>query len=181
MRKWIKIGFVGAFFFFLMIPASQANGGEEESIFLNPESLVRGLYAAVTFDKGESPDWEYVKSMFLPEAVIGVRKTRTSMAVMNVDEFVQWFKDDVEKYKMIERGFEETVQKLKITVYRNMGHAFVLYQARFKTPADAPGQLGVDGFGLLNKDGRWWIASITNDVVTPDTPLPDVLKQQGER
>ncbi|MCJ7682617.1 MAG: hypothetical protein MUP70_17945 [Candidatus Aminicenantes bacterium] len=179
MRNRAKSGLLGALLFIFLIPHVWSNGGEnreEESIFLNPETLVRGLYEAVTFDIGEEPDWDYVKTMFLPGAVIGVRKTRTTMAVMNVEEFVQWFKDDVEKFKMKERGFEETVQKMKITVYRNMGHAFVLYQARLKTPADAPGQLGVDGFGLLNKDGRWWIASITNDIVDPAKPLPDELR-----
>jgi hypothetical protein len=148
----------------------------EEDVFANPESLIRGLYAAVTFDTGNVPDWDYVSKFFTPEAVIAVRMTRTSMAILNVEEFVKWFDDDVKKYKMKERGFEESIEKLKLTVFGDMAHCFVVYKARFKTPADSPGQLGLDSWGLMKKDGRWWIVSVTNDVVTPQRPLPEELR-----
>jgi hypothetical protein len=144
--------------------------------FLAPETLVRGLYASVTFEPGTVPDWDFVRTFFLPEAVIAARQTRTSMGVLDVDAFIGWFKADVEKHKMKERGFEESVEKLKLTVFGDMAHCFVVYKARFKTPENQPGQLGLDSFGLVKKDGRWWIASITNDVVTPDRPLPEELR-----
>jgi hypothetical protein len=148
----------------------------EEDVFTDPESLVRGLYAAVTFDAGSVPDWDYVSKFFTPEAVIAVRMTRTSMAILNVEEFVKWFDDDVKKYKMNERGFEESIEKLKLTVFGDMAHCFVVYKARFKTPENSPGQLGLDSWGLINKDGRWWIVSVANDVVTPQRPLPEELQ-----
>lgn len=148
----------------------------EEDVFADPESLVRGLYAAVTFDAGSVPDWDYVRKFFTPEAVIAVRMTRTSMAILNVEEFVKWFDDDVKKYKMNERGFEESIEKLKLTVFGDMAHCFVVYKARFKTPENLPGQLGLDSWSLMKKDGRWWIVSVTNDVVTPQRPLPEELR-----
>ena len=49
-------------------------------------------------------------------------------------------------------------------------------KVRLLTPADAPGQLGLDSFSLMKKDGRWWIVSIANDVITPQNSLPDFLK-----
>jgi hypothetical protein len=144
--------------------------------FKDPESLVRGIYAAVSFDPGPAPDWEFVKTFFLPQAVIVVRKTRTSMAVMTVQEFVDWFADDVEKFKMKERGFEETVEKIKLTALGDIAQAFVVYKARLKTPADSPGQIGLDSWELMKKDGRWWIAAVTNEIPTPDRPLPADLR-----
>ncbi|UCC39755.1 MAG: hypothetical protein JSV96_18590 [Candidatus Aminicenantes bacterium] len=155
--------------------ASDKNAADDD-VFVNPESLVRGLYAAVTFDPGTTPDWDYVRKFFIPEAVFAMRKTRTSMAVMNVEEFVGWFEADVEKYNMKERGFEEIIQKMKTTVFGHTAHCFVVYKVRFKTPADLPGQLGMDSFGLMKKDGRWWIVSVTNDIVTPQNPLPEELR-----
>jgi len=148
----------------------------EEDVFADPESLVRGLYTAVTFDPGNVPDWDYVRKFFIPQATIAARKTRTSMAILNVEEFVKWFDDDVKKYKMEERGFEETIEKIKLTVFGDMAHCFVVYKARFKTPADSPGQLGLDSWGLMKKDGRWWIVSVSNDVATPQRPLPEELR-----
>lgn len=163
----------------MSIPVPGICGGKvtaAEEVFSSPESLARGLYAAVTFDPGEPPDWSYVRSFFLPEAVIGVRKTRTTMEVMNVDAFVKWFEDDVKKFKMEERGFEETVEKLKLTVFGDIAQCFVVYKARLKTPADSPGQIGLDCFALMKKDERWWVVSIINDIVTPDRPLPEDLR-----
>jgi Putative lumazine-binding len=163
----------------MSIPVSGMCGREvtaAEEVFSNPESLARSLYAAVTFDPGTSPDWSYVRKFFLPEAVIGVRKTRTTMEVMDVEAFVKWFEDDIKRLKMEEKGFEESVQTLKLTVFGDIAQCFVVYKARLKTPADSPGQLGLDSFALMKKDGRWWVVSIVNDIVTPERPLPEELK-----
>lgn len=170
--------FFGLIFILAFLALGVADGriAVEEEVFMGPESLVRGLYAAVTFDPGNVPDWEYVRKFFIPEAVIAVRMTRTSMAVLNVDEFLKWFDDDVKKYKMNERGFEESIEKMKLTVFGDMAHCFVVYKARFKTPENSPGQLGLDSWGLMKKDGRWWIVSVTNDVVTSQTQLPEELR-----
>ena len=164
----------------LFLPVSVISMANEKTdnddVFMNPESLVRGLYASVTFEPSTTPDWDYVRSFFIPEAVFGVRKSRTLMDVLDLGEFVDWWLEDIEKYKIKARGFKETVEKMKMTVYGNIAHCFVLYKARFMTPADAPAQLGLDSFGLMKKDGRWWVVSITNDVITPQNPLPESLR-----
>jgi hypothetical protein len=175
-REFFRFSCIVFVFAFLTLGVADGATADEGDIFMDPESLVRGLYASVTFDAGSVPDWEYVRKFFTPEAVIAVRMTRTSMAILNVDEFLKWFDDDVKKYKMNERGFEETIEKLKLTTFGDMGHCFVVYKARFKTPENAPGQLGLDSWGLMKKDGRWWIVSVTNDVVTPQRPLPEELR-----
>lgn len=155
-----------------------ATGTEEPTaeVYSDAESLVRGLYASVTFEPGTLPDWDYVRSFFVPEAVFGVRKSRTLMEVLDLDGFVNWWLEDIEKHKMKERGFKESIEKLKMTVFGNTAQCFIVYKAQFMTPADAPGQLGLDSFALMKKDGRWWIVSITNDVVTAQNPLPEELR-----
>ena len=163
----------------LLMPLNMRAGGPAaipEDPFTTPELLVRGLYASVTFDPGTIPDWDYVRRFFLPEAVIAVRQTRTSMAVLDVDAFIAWFEADVEKYKMKERGFEESVEKLKLTEFGDMAHCFVVYKARFKTPQYQPVQLVLDSFVLMKKEWIWWIVSITNDVVSPNRSLPEALR-----
>lgn len=158
----------------IFIEASENPGNED--VYKDPESLLQGLYASVTFEPGTLPDWDYVRSFFIPEAVFGVRKSRTLMDVLDLDGFVGWWLEDIEKHKMKERGFKESIEKMKMTVYGNIAHCFIVYKARFMTPADAPGQLGLDSFGLMKKDGRWWVVSITNDVITPQNPLPESLR-----
>ena len=82
---------------------------------------------------------------------------------------------DVKRLRMVERGFEETVLKVQLTVFGDMAHAFVVYRARLQTPSGQRGTYGLDSFGLVHMDGRWWIASLTNDVVTRDRSLPEGL------
>jgi len=172
----LLIGLILPVFIPAAFPAGPQTAPDPQAVFSSPESLVRGLYAAVTFDPGPGPDWEYVKSFFLPQAVIVVRKTRDAMAVMTVAEFVQWFIDDVERHKMKERGFEENVEKLKLTSMGDIAQAYVVYKARFKTPADAPGQVGLDSWTVMKKDGRWWIVSCANEIPAPGRPLPEDLR-----
>ncbi len=177
MKLW-KIFFLATMMLLLVLTVGMAdnNVNNDEGVFLDPESLVRGLYASVTFEPGTLPDWDYVRSFFVPEAVFGVRKSRTLMGVLDLDGFVNWWLEDIEKHKMKERGFKESIEKMKMTIYGNIAHCFIVYKARFMTPADAPGQLGLDSVGLMKKDGRWWIISITNDVITPQNPLPEDLR-----
>ena len=148
----------------------------DEGVYKNPESLVRGLYASVTFEPGTLPDWEYVRSFFIPEAVFGVRKSRTYMDVLDVDGYVGWWLEDIEKHNVKEKGFQESIEKMKMTVYRNIAQCFIVYKAKFMIPADDPGHLGLESYGLMKKDGRWWIVSVTHDIITPQDPLPDFLR-----
>ncbi len=168
----------------LLILGGQGIGGwagtyaQDGDVFQGPESLIRGLYAAVSFDPGPGPDWEAVKRFFLPQAVLAVRMSATSMAVLDVRQFVDWFKGDLDKFKMKERGFEEKVEKVKLTVFGEIAHVFVVYRARLKNPP-GPGQVGLDSWELVKKDGRWWIVGMTNEILTPQRALPEDLKLEN--
>ncbi len=151
----------------------------QDDIFQDPERMIRALYEAVTFPTGTTdPDWDRVRSFFHPEVVFCMRQTRETMVVIDLDEFIAWFARDFVQQRFTERGFEETVQNLKLTVFGGMAQCWVVYRASYMTP-DARGQLGLDNHGLVYDQGRWWIASITNDVVTAERPLPDFLRGDG--
>jgi hypothetical protein len=60
-------------------------------------------------------------------------------------------------------------------IFRDIAHVLVLYEA-IAPAMSRPPQQGVDSFQLIRKDGRWWIVSITNDIVTPETPAPPELQ-----
>ncbi len=159
----------------LLLGGGATQGLAQSSPFDDPEQLVRGLYAAVSFGPGTAADWDRVRGFFRPEAVLAVRRTPTSMDLINVEEFIAWFKADVERLRMEELGFEEKVLRVRLTVFGDMAHAFVVYRAQLMTPPGQRSEVGLDSFGLVRMDGRWWIASITNDVVRPGRPLPPEL------
>lgn len=146
-----------------------------DSRLQSPEAVVRELYRLVCVAPGDSTDWEQVRNLYIPEAVIVLRVSKDAMSTFSVqgwiDDFVAWDK----KANVMERGFEEVIVRMQPMVFRDISHIFVLYDARI-TSSTKPPTRGVDSIDLIQKNGRWWIASIVNDLPTPEHPIPTQLQ-----
>jgi hypothetical protein len=121
-----------------------------------------------------SPDWDHVRSMFLDEAVIVLRTSREGTTVFSVEDFVEDFVKFIDRANARQTGFAERIVRMKPTVFGDMAHVLVLYEASIPG-SPRPPQQGVDSFSLIRKDGRWWIVAITNEVPAPGRPLPAEL------
>lgn len=163
-------------FLFIGSAIAQEESVPAPDIFQDPERTVTALYEAVTFGPGQEPDWNYVRTFFIDEAVIVLRTSFTSTAVFDVDGFVELFIKDIEKHQMSKTGFFEKVLKTKTTVFGDIAHCFVVYKAGLMPEGSGPGNVGLDSFQLFKRGGRWWIVSVVNEVVTPNRPLPEELK-----
>lgn len=141
-----------------------------------PEAVVSELYDLVTFDAGTTPDWDRVRNLFLPEAVIVLRTSRTETTVLTLEGFVADFVRFIERANVVQSGFSETIVRMKPWAFKDIAHALVLYEASIPG-SGRPAQLGIDSFSLIRRDGRWWIAAITNDIPDPDHPVPRELAQ----
>jgi hypothetical protein len=139
------------------------------------EAVVRQLYDLVTFGAGTSPDWDEVRALFIDEAVVVLRTTRTATTVFSLEGFVNDFVTFIERANVEQTGFEERILRLHATEFHDMAHAWVLYQVSVPG-SQRPPQQGVDSFSLIRQDGRWRIASITNDIPTAEHPIPEVLR-----
>jgi len=136
--------------------------------------VVAELYDLVTFDAGTTPDWDKVRSLFLEEAIVVLRTTRTESTQFTLEGFVQDFVNFIERANVEQTGFVEEIVSMKSMVFRDIAHVLVLYDAQIPG-RDRPPTQGVDSFQLIKKDGRWWIVSITNDLPDPDNPVPAEL------
>lgn len=139
------------------------------------EGLVRSVYTMVTFEPGTTPDWDAVRSAFLPEAVVVLRTSRTATSVFSVDGFVQDFVTFIERANAVTTGFRERVLRTATTEFGDIAHVLVLYDAQIPGSGRPP-QQGVDSFQLIRRDGRWWIVSIANEIPTPERPVPAPLR-----
>jgi hypothetical protein len=151
-------------------------GASDEPAFETPEGLVNALYDAVTFEAGESPDWDWVKSMFIDEGVVVLRTGREETTVFSVEGFVEDFTRFIEGSGVEKTGFVEKILRTKAMVLGDMAHILVLYEA-WIPGGERPPQQGVDSFQLIRKDGRWRIVSITNEIPTPERPVPAELQK----
>jgi hypothetical protein len=156
--------------------AAQETPGESDRT--SAEGVVEELYELVTFQAGTTPDWDVVRSLFLPEAVVVLRTSRTETTVYSVDGFVQSFVDFIEASNVEATGFSERIVRVHPIVFGDMAHVWVLYEAQI-TGSPRPPQQGVDGFQLIRREGRWWIVSITNELPTAERPVPGVLGGGG--
>ncbi len=146
----------------------------QETTALSPEGVIRELYRLVTIEKGTKGDWDRVRSLFIDEAVVVLRTSRTATSVFSLDGFIDDFVHFIESYNIVETGFTETILAMKPWVYRDMAHVLVLYEAAIPG-SEHPSNKGIDSFLLIRKEGEWKIAAITNEVPTPDNPIPPDL------
>jgi len=152
------------------------DGGADPAAFQTPEAVVRELYDLVTFEAGTTPDWDRVRALFLPEAVIVLRTTRTATSVFSVEGFVGDFVTFIERANVAQTGFAERIVRLRPWAFKDMAQVLVLYEASIPGSGRPP-QQGVDNFGLVRRDGRWWIASVLNDIPDPANPVPPELEE----
>jgi hypothetical protein len=135
------------------------------------EGTVREIYRLVSFEPGASTDWAKVRRLFLPQAVITLRTSRTATTVFSVDGFIQDFVNFDTLPAVVRNGFTERIVRLNASVFRDMAFVATRYQAHIPHSARAP-QTGVDYWLLLRREGRWWIVAVTNDLPTPEHPIP---------
>jgi hypothetical protein len=148
--------------------APRATAGAEEA--------VRSLYQRVSFEAGKDVDWEQVKSLFIPEAVIVLRTSRTAMSVFDRDGFVRDFVKFIADAKLADRAFEEKVLAVNAVETGDVARVTVHDSARI--PSDGrPAQEGIDLFQLMRKDGAWKIVSIVNEIVRPGVTVPVELRK----
>ena len=146
------------------------------------EAAARAIYDAVSAPAGSVPDWAQVRALFVPEAVVVLRTSRTATGVFTLDGFVKEFVDFYEKPRKVgermaaprELGFTERVIEARAREFGDIAEVAVLYEARI-VGLDRPPTRGVDLWLLARRDGRWLVAAVVNEVVTADRPLPPDL------
>jgi hypothetical protein len=148
----------------------------DKNYLKDPESLIRELYKSVSMKPGEKyPDWDKVADLFHEKAVVTIRTSKTAFGIFDRQGFINDFKTFYESIKGKSDGFGESIAKMKTVVTGDIADIVTLYEARIYGPKGIT-QQGVDGWQLIQKDGRWWIISIINEVIGPKAAIPEILK-----
>jgi hypothetical protein len=147
-------------------------GSEVPKAFFEPRSLVAGIYDAVSAPPETVPDWDFIRSHFTPEALIVLRATPEESRLMDLEAFIDDFESFYERIGPSGRGVRETVQSIRVVEFGNVAHCYVVYTADI-VGDDRPPQRGLDSWHLMQRDGRWWVVSVINDVERIAGPIPD--------
>lgn len=159
----------------LAVPFTLAQPESSDQPDQSASAVVQQLYDMVTFGPGNEPDWKEVKSLFIDDAIIALRTTREKTTVFTVDGFINDFKAFAQRDNVVKRGFKEEIIRSKTPVFGDIAHILVLYEA--SVPGSSrPATQGVDSIQLIKVNQQWRIFSITNELPSPNNPLPADLQ-----
>jgi len=151
---------------------AQFNSAEAQSS--SAEDVVKEIYDLVSFKPGETPDWDRVKSLFVKDAVVVLRASRTQHNIFSTDGFIEDFKNFIARSNVNKTGFLEKIINIKTTNIGDIIHCFVVFEASIPG-SQRPPQKGVDSFQLIKKNGQWRIVSIVNEAIPPNMSVPKEL------
>jgi hypothetical protein len=162
-----------------LLAAERGLAGDDSA---TAEAAARAIYDAVSAPAGSVPNWDRVRSLFVPEAVVVLRTSRTTTSVFTLDGFIKDFADFYETPKKYgdaplaprAAGFTEKVLASRAQEFGEIAHVAVLYEARI-VGLSRPPTRGVDLWLLTRQGERWRIAAVVNEVVSADRPLPPDL------
>jgi len=141
----------------------------------DPESLIKHLYDQVTFPAGETPDWNYVRTLFIKESTVVMRMSKNETTTLSLDGWILDFVNFINNQNVKTTGFEEKIIKMGSMVFGDIAHVLVLYTSYIPGVSKTPRE-GVDSFHLIRKEGNWKIVSILNEIPGPDRPKPTILQ-----
>ncbi len=135
-----------------------------------PSDMVDAAYDLISFEPGAEPAWDAFRALFLPQAILTLRvfPDDESITVMDLDAYME--KQIREGMK--EEGYTETPLRRSELVFRDTAEVRVLFAMQY---GDADPHTAIDFFQLIRLEGRWYIASISSDVLRPGEPLPAEL------
>ena len=90
-----------------------AQNKKPEANFKDPEKLVRHLYEQVTFPAGKTPDWDYIRTLFIKESIVVMRVGKDETATLSLDGWVLDFVNFIHNREVKKTGFQEKVLKQK--------------------------------------------------------------------
>lgn len=135
------------------------------------EQVVRDVYALVSWTDGNTPDWEVVREVFIPEAIVVLRYP-PEHKVMSVDGFLlDWLRFENQLKEAGMSGFQETVTSAATTEFGDVAHVHVVYESSIPGTG-RPARPGVDLWSLIRIDGQWKVVSVVNELPRDGLEIP---------
>ncbi len=175
MRLWLVCGLVAA--------AAGAGVGPVTAAETPPaadvstiEGVIAALYRSVSFEAGGAPDWQLLRSLMLPGAVLAQpMRGSDQVELLTVDQYIGRFREALESSTLRTTGFHETVARLSTTSFGRTAHCHVVFEPRTDPASAEPLGRGVDSVQLVQTGGRWWIAAIATEIERPGQPIPEAF------
>lgn len=174
LNKIMKATLIEALTLFLLTSSFICKS--QDRSYQTPQELISSAYKLMSFEGGTTPDWDEIKDLFHPDAIIVLRTSMTEMNTMDRDGFIDLWLKDFEGQNLKETGIKEEKLIDRYEILGNIAICYVIYSVTI-LKSNYPPHYGVDCFHLLNLNGRWYITSIVNEAIRPGVGPPQNMKE----
>jgi hypothetical protein len=155
-----------------IVSPAPAQEGSSSADDRSVEQVVRDVYDLVSWTDGDTPDWEVVREIFIPQAIVVLRYP-PDLKVMSVDGFLlDWLRFENQLASAGVSGFQESVLSARATEFGDIAHVHVVYESSIPG-SGRPARPGVDLWALIRVDGVWKVVSVVNELPRDDLAVPD--------
>jgi len=130
---------------------------------------VYDTYTSITFKKGEAPNYEAIKTHFIPQAQLINCSTDTAQ-VSTINQFVYMFRTFVEADTVYAYSEKETFGKNE--QFGKVAQRISSYKAVTNSKKENSTETGVNSFQLIKTPSGWKVSSITWDVEKKGLKVP---------
>ena len=146
-----------------------ANPKDVESM----DAIIEAVYDVISGPAGEKRDWDRMRSLFIPEAVLmpsgqNPKTKEVGYRYWGIEDYISQAGSTLEK-----DGFFEVEVARKTEQYGTIAHVFSTYESRRNQDDDKPFTRGINSIQLLKGKDRWYIVSIFWMGESPEYPIPE--------
>jgi hypothetical protein len=152
--------------------ASAAQAQPSRADLAGIDATIRDVYAVISGPPGQRRDFDHMRSLFAPNALLRVI-TPNGVRGGTLDDYI------TRSGPVLEReGFTEHELRRRVEVYGNLATVWSSYDGR--TATGSFHERGINSFQLVKVGGRWLVASILWQEEGTQFPLPRDM-QAGRR
>lgn len=145
------------------------------------DMIVTALYSSVSHGPEYEPNWDRLRGLFLPKAIVVPPKRADAEAftVLDVDALEERIRMSIagRRERGEQLGFTEREIARRENRFGNVCQVFSTYET-VRAPKDpAPFARGIHSIQLVTDGHRWWIAALAWDNEREDNPIPPTLKE----
>lgn len=158
---------------FMVLPAwaqQEARPDDVDTI----ENIVTALYDAYGTENGSEFDWDRIRSLFHPNAILipNIEQRQGSLDAMTIDEFQAWIDEATVPLREAGGSFLEIGYHTQIDQYGNIANVMSSYKKYLN--GELIPQFGINSIQLVFNADRWWITGIAWDETYSGGPIPDM-------
>ena len=137
------------------------------------DAIIGALYDVISGPAGETRDWDRMRSLFIPEAVLmpsgqNSKTKEVGYRYWSLEDYIGQAGGSLEK-----DGFFEVELARKVEQYGTIAHVFSTYESRRSEADEKPFARGINSIQLLKGKDRWYIVSIFWMGESPEYPIPN--------